>query len=382
MKDSAKYSVIARPLFWDLHLHGVGGIDFMDHSLDETAMTFCCETLGSRGIEFFTPTLLSASSDALAFSCQTWGAFITKLCRGQLRLSSTAALPLGLHLEGPFLSPQMAGAHLLSDLRLPSLTELKTLWNLSQGQIAILTLAPELIGSERLIKWATAQKIRVQLGHTQASSKQALKAQRAGACGVTHLFNAMPFHHRQPGLWAALMNPLMNHPKRPSRAPHEEPFTAEVITDGIHVAATTIVMAQGILGPRLYGVSDGCSAVGLTARKGQHSQSPLALGPLTIEIRNSAAYVAQTNTLAGGATFITAHPERLLKALRGEGYWGPSEKPPLKLISALLDLFRPLQTSNLNRREHQILRGCRANPSGAQRKLRFHRETLKLLGCS
>lgn len=106
--------------------------------------------------------------------------------------------PLGLHLEGPFLSPAFPGTHLKSALREIDMQELALLLS---PMTKMITLAPELSNSAEAIRYICNRNVRVSLGHSNATAQEAVHAIEAGACSVTHLFNAMrSFHHREPGI--------------------------------------------------------------------------------------------------------------------------------------------------------------------------------------
>ncbi|MBI3544468.1 MAG: amidohydrolase family protein [Deltaproteobacteria bacterium] len=278
-------SSLTTPAFWDLHLHGVAGIDFMTASSD--AMAFACAELGKHGTGAFAPTLLTAEPRLLTEACRRWGTFLEHCARNPRWLPKTAALPLGLHLEGPFLNPMMAGAHPKRCLRRPSPEAALGLVREARGHVAIVTLAPELPGAPATIRRLVARGIRVQLGHTLASADEAARAVRAGASGITHLYNAMRTHHRSPGVLTPLAR---GH------------VTAEIITDGLHLDRDFVRWCCAASPHRLYAVSDGCSAVG--ARAGQR----LTLGSLVLKRVGDAAVVASNGILAGGATYLTGHP--------------------------------------------------------------------------
>lgn len=275
---------LSTPRFYDLHLHGAAGIDFMHAEHD--AMAFACEHLGSHGTGVYSPTLLTSEPKLLKEACARWGAFLER-CSRKGYLPKTAALPVGLHLEGPFLNPKMAGAHPGNWLSAPKAPAALELVRAAQGHVAIVTLAPELEGALPLIRALTSRGIRVQMGHTVATSAEALRGARAGATGITHLYNAMRTHHRDPGVLAPLRKKLV---------------TAEIITDGLHLDPEFVLWCWAAAGSQLYAVSDGCSAVGAPKR------TKLTLGSLNLERRGKAALVAETGTLAGGATYLADHP--------------------------------------------------------------------------
>lgn len=285
-------ATIKTPLFWDLHLHGVAGIDFMHAT--EDAVVHACENLGRNGIGYFAPTLLTAEPTLLADACMRWGVILER-AQQKNWLPKGAAVPLGLHLEGPFLNPQMAGAHPKGNLHLPDWSLAQKLIETACGHVAIVTLAPELPGALDLIRKLTKKGVRVQIGHTMATSEEALAACKAGACGVTHLYNAMRVHHRSPGVLAPLRQGLL---------------TAEIITDNIHLDREFVQWSLRAAPDHLYAVSDGCSAVG--ARQ----DAKLTLGSLVLKRDGAAAVVAESGTLAGGATYLTEHPARVLSGLR------------------------------------------------------------------
>lgn len=158
------------------------------------------------------------------------------------------AIPLGLHLEGPFLSPVKRGAHPESLLRPPSLEAIEG-WSRAEG-VAVVTLAPDLPGAIPLVAELVQRGVVVSLGHTPASADQAKAAIEAGATWITHLFNAMgPLHHREPGLVGVALS--------------DERLHVGLIPDGIHVDAAVVAMAQRALGDRLTIVTDAVSVLGV-----------------------------------------------------------------------------------------------------------------------
>src|SRR5262245_18963028 len=130
---------IVTPKFWDLHLHGVAGVDFMRAT--EDAMAHACVVLGREGTGVFSPTLLTSEPHLLHDACLRWGSCL-KHCEKPGFLPRGAARPLGLHLEGPFLSPDMAGAHPRDWLAKPSVAHARELLKLTHGHVSIVTLAP------------------------------------------------------------------------------------------------------------------------------------------------------------------------------------------------------------------------------------------------
>lgn len=221
----------------DIQLNGAFGVDFSDPAAD---VGRAATALPATGVTAFLPTIVSLAPDRYA-------AAIANLSQP---VPDGAARPLGIHLEGPYLSPQRHGAHDPSALRPPDVEEAAS-W-LELGPVRIVTLAPELAGAVALIERLTAHGVIVAIGHTDATWKQADDAIRAGARLGTHLFNAMrPFHHRDPGVAGRLLAPGV---------------TVTVVCDGVHVAQQVVGIVAELKAPdELIFVTDGLAALGQRA---------------------------------------------------------------------------------------------------------------------
>ncbi len=175
----------------DIHVHGAETYDTRTRRQDDILRV--AEIHGSRGTAAILPTIYPAAIDTMrehlaavqrAMSAQRQGAKI-----------------LGVHLEGPFLNAERAGSLDAQGFAEPSTDALDRLIEGFEDIIKIMTIAPELPGALRVIEACRAKNILVQMGHSDASFEQAEEGKRAGATGITHLFNAMRgFHHREPGL--------------------------------------------------------------------------------------------------------------------------------------------------------------------------------------
>ena len=186
------------------------------------------------------------------------------------------ATPLGLHLEGPFLSPAKRGAHPETLLRLPSLAAVEG-WSRDAG-VVLVTIAPDLPGALDVIAALVERGVVVSLGHTPATEDEATAAVEAGARWVTHLFNAMaPLQHRQPGLVGVALS--------------DERLHVGLIPDGIHVHPYVVTAAQRAVGDRLTIVTDAVAALGMPP--GQQ-----ALGRTAVHIDDTGVRLAD-GTLAG-----------------------------------------------------------------------------------
>ncbi|MEW6676153.1 MAG: hypothetical protein AB1348_09185, partial [Nitrospirota bacterium] len=138
-----------------------------------------------------------------------------------------SSLILGVHLEGPFLNPLRCGALNKNSFIKPTISSLKKLIAGYEDIIKIITIAPELPGALKIIEKCIELGIKVNMGHSDATYKQALDSKKAGATGITHIFNAMrPFHHREPGLTGLGLL--------------DKDLYIEVIADGIHLHPKTL----------------------------------------------------------------------------------------------------------------------------------------------
>lgn len=231
---------IVAPGLIDLHVHGFGGCDPV-HQLAGMATA-----LARAGTTAFQPTMFPAEPALLGRICEDTS-------RAARDLSSDVARVVGLHLEGPFVNPERAGALPREDLAEPSLASLRAILGPATGDgrgVKTVTLAPELSGSADLIAELVRCGVRVSLGHSKATSNDARIAVKAGASGVTHLFNAMnAVHHREVGL--------------AGRALIESELVAEIIGDLAHVGPEAVELALAARGPQgLALVSDALRGAG------------------------------------------------------------------------------------------------------------------------
>lgn len=149
---------------------------------------------------------------------------------------------LGIHLEGPFISPLRRGAHIKSCIKTPDTETVKRLIDEADGVIKLMTVAPE-VCTEAIIKLLTDNNIVVSAGHSNATFSEAVAGFGWGISLTTHLFNAMSqLHHRDPGLPGATLL--------------TDTVSAAIIADGIHVDYNTITIAKKLMGERLFLVSD------------------------------------------------------------------------------------------------------------------------------
>ncbi|MFS0731873.1 N-acetylglucosamine-6-phosphate deacetylase [Curtobacterium sp. 1P10AnD] len=251
------------PGFVDLHGHGGGGAAYEDDSF--AAALAVHRTHGT------TRSVLSLVANPLP-------SLVGSLA--QVRsVMATDPLVLGVHLEGPFLSPQNKGAHNPDFLIDPSPDAVDALLEAGSGVIRQVTIAPELPGATRAIERFVAAGVVVAVGHTVCSYDQARAAFDAGATLLTHACNAMPgIHHRAPGPIPA--------------AVADDRVTLELILDGVHVHPSVARMLLAAAPDRVALVTDAMGAAG--AADGSYT-----LGSLAVTVSEGVALVAGTDTIAG-----------------------------------------------------------------------------------
>ncbi len=206
-------SGIAAPGFVDLHINGVAGVDFM--AADAPGYRRAAEALASTGVVAFQPTFISAPLEAYRPALTTASA-----ARAELAAAALPAL-VGVHLEGPFLSPLWPGAHDPAYLLAPDPDQAARL--LDHGPVTMITLAPELPRGLELVDRMVAAGVVVSCGHSDADAPTANAAFDRGARAITHIYNAhRRWRPRDPGLaGAAIVRP--------------DVFIA-AIADGVHLA--------------------------------------------------------------------------------------------------------------------------------------------------
>lgn len=185
------YTFENRHYMIDIHVHGAGEFDTRTRRQDDILNMAVIH--GDRGTSALLPTIYPSSIDIMR---ENMGAV-----RRAMSAQRSGAKILGIHIEGPFLNPDRAGSFDPKTFLEPSEDALLRLIEDFEDIIRIVTLAPELPGALRLMEICREKGFLVQMGHSDATFEQAEEGKRAGATGITHLFNAMRgFHHREPGL--------------------------------------------------------------------------------------------------------------------------------------------------------------------------------------
>jgi N-acetylglucosamine-6-phosphate deacetylase len=255
---------ILAPGFIDLHIHGAAGHDVMEG--DDAALEAVESLIAKHGVTSYCPTTVTAAIDATLDSLGKLGHFIERMASPG-PANNGRARPLGVHLEGPFLSDARRGVHPPAHLQPPSLEVFHAMWQAAVGRVNILTIAPELPGAIELIHEARRRGVVVSLGHSNADLCQAQRGISAGAHHATHTFNAMRrLEHRDAGLLGAILT--------------HKCMTADIIVDGIHVEPTVVdlfLRAKGIEGAVL--ITDATSATGMP-------DGTYRLGNFEVEVKN------------------------------------------------------------------------------------------------
>jgi N-acetylglucosamine-6-phosphate deacetylase len=286
------------PGLLDIQINGAFGDDFASPAAD---MDRICRDLPRSGVTGFAPTIVTSAPDA-------YGPALANLRR---RSAAGTASVLGAHIEGPFISPHQHGTHNPALLRLPDIREAAA-W-LEAGDVAWLTIAPELPGAIPVIDHLARQGVRVSMGHSDATWDEARAGADAGASLATHLFNAMrAFGHRDPGIAGFVMGSNL---------------TAGVIADGNHVAFETIGMLARIKAPdELLVVTDALAGLGMPPGRyrladreyvsdgtcGRLPDGTLSgsLLPLNLALRNLVVFAGLEPALA--VRLVTLNPARVL----------------------------------------------------------------------
>ncbi|MFA9428649.1 N-acetylglucosamine-6-phosphate deacetylase [Egicoccus sp. AB-alg2] len=230
--------LLLAPGLVDIHIHGAEGYDTLDATHE--ALRTVARHLAARGVTSWAPTTASHHPEGLRAAIEAHRTYVP---------GDGEARSIGLHLEGPYLSPARCGAQDPAHLRDADPAEWRR-W-LDSGEVALLTVAPERDPDLALTRAASAAGVRIAIGHSDADVEHTQAAIDAGATQATHLFNGMPpLHHREPGVVGACLT--------------DPRVFVQVIADLIHLHPTTLRLVAQAAGPaRVVLVSDAMRATGL-----------------------------------------------------------------------------------------------------------------------
>lgn len=312
---------IVAPGYLDLHIHGGAGYDVMDDSPE--ALAAIERLLARHGVTGYFPTTVTAPLDNTLRALERLADSIEAREEGKNKALQTSvhtkrpvnhrAAPLGIHLEGPFISHARRGVHPAENLLPPTVETFERFWQAARGRIRIMTIAPELEGAIELIAAAAARGVGVSLGHSDADFATAERGIAAGARHATHTFNAMrPLAHRDPGVVGAVLT--------------DRRVTADIIADGIHLDPSIVKLVARAKGPdqtvlitdatAATGMPDGRYRLGLIevdVKDGQRtSDGKLAGSVLTMDlaVRNLTRFAEWDLPLAVGAA--SRNPARVM----------------------------------------------------------------------
>src|ERR1035437_6321307 len=256
---------ILTPGLIDIHIHGGAGHDVMEGS--EESLTAIERLMVRHGVTSYCPTTVTAPLHRTLKSLEDLARAAERANRDVGR-DPTRAQPLGIHLEGPFLSHARRGVHSAIHLQPVSGEAFNQMWDAAAGRIRVLTIAPELEGALALIVDASRRGVCVSIGHSNATLEQGIAGIQAGARHTTHTFNAMRrLNHRDPRLLGAILT--------------DRKMTADIIADGIHVDPIVVdlfVRCKGVDGAVL--ITDGISATGMP-------DGTYRLGSFEVEVRDN-----------------------------------------------------------------------------------------------
>ena len=255
---------ILAPGYIDMHIHGGAGHDVMEPARD--ALPAVERLLLGHGVTNYFPTTVTAPVDATLSALERLADAIDEASKRNCPRAGRAR-PVGIHLEGPFISHKRPGVHPLKDLLPPTLEMFERFWQAARGHIKVITIAPELDGAKAVIAEAARRGVCVSIGHSDADTKAAQSGIAAGARHATHTFNAMrPLDHREPGILGEVLA--------------DERVTAEIIADGIHVDPLVVELFLRAKGPEVSVlVTDATAATGMPDGK-------YRLGSLEVEVAN------------------------------------------------------------------------------------------------
>jgi N-acetylglucosamine-6-phosphate deacetylase len=230
------------------------------------ALSAIGKVLASRGTGSFLATTVTAPMDKTLRSLSG----LARILAEPHGAAEAQSRPIGIHLEGPFLSHEKRGVQPAEHLLAPDVAIFDRFYEAAEGHIRLMTLAPELPGAVELATYATARGVRVSVGHSNANAAETRAAIAAGAISATHTFNAMrPLDHREPGILGTVLT--------------TDSLYAELICDGIHTAPELAKLWWRAKGPeRAILVTDAMSAAGMPDGEYQ-------LGGFAVQVANGKA---------------------------------------------------------------------------------------------
>lgn len=309
------------PSFFDVHIHGAAGHDVMEAT--PQALETIGRFLASRGTAAYLATTVTAALDVTLRSLDGLANEIAKLPEpGRAR-------PLGIHLEGPFLSHEKRGVQPAEHLLAPSTATFDRMIDAARGHVRLITIAPELPGAPELAKHAVSRGVRVSIGHSMATAAETRTAIAAGAVSATHTFNAMrPLDHQEPGILGTVLT--------------SDELYSELICDGVHSRPDIVRLWWRSKGPqRAILVTDAMSAAGMPDGEYQ-------LGGFAVQVKDGRA--SARGVLAGSVLTLDRALSNFVQ------FTGATVEQGLGLLSA-----NPAHMTGLDHRAGAVVAGRAAN---------------------
>ena len=282
------------PGFVEIHSHGGGGSDYMDD--DDNAYRNSLSQHVAHGTTSLLPTTLSAGKECTIKAIDRY-----------LIAEQDKTLPinlLGLHMEGPFLSPLQAGAQRPENIRVFDEKEYKLLYDRSQGRIKRWSVAPEVEGAEGFARFAKETGITLSIAHSNADFDTIVKAFDMGFCHVTHLYSGMSSVIRQNGFRIAGVV---------EAAYYIDGMNVEIIADGCHLPNSLLKLAVKSKG------TDHVALITDSMRAAGQTEGESFLGskeePMPVIIEDGVAKLLTRDAFGGSV----ATSDRLIRTMLGAG---------------------------------------------------------------
>lgn len=259
---------VLAPGFLDIHIHGGAGRDVME--VNPASLSAVERLIAKHGVTGYFPTTVTAPVDQILSALERLARAIEDGEKQNSGPGGARATPLGIHLEGPFMSHARSGVHPPGDLLLPTLPMFERFWQAARGHIRMITMAPELDGAAEVIAEASKRGVCVSLGHSDADLETTRAGIAAGARHATHVFNAMrPLGHRDPGI----IGEVLTNPR----------LTVDLIADGIHLDPSIVQLVLAAKGKEnSVLITDAISATGMP-------DGLYPLGSLEVEVKDGKA---------------------------------------------------------------------------------------------
>jgi N-acetylglucosamine-6-phosphate deacetylase len=315
---------VLSPGFVDIHVHGAAGFDVME--ADAAGLAAVAGLLRKHGVTSYFPTTVTASDEA---TLRALDSLATATERAVGSEPSTGARPLGIHLEGPFLSHARRGVHPTALLQEPTLARFDRFWQAARGQIKMMTIAPELPGAPEVITEAARRGVCVSLGHSDADFATTMRGIEAGGRHATHTFNAMrALGHRDPGILGAVLT--------------DARVSADIIADGIHLDPAIVRIFLKLKGAdQSVLITDGIAATGMP-------EGRYRLGPLEVDVKDGRA--TSNGSLAGSVLTMDLAVRNVMEFAG----WGLSE-------SVRLATLNPALAAGISSRSGKLVPGAPAD---------------------